>query len=202
MRLVFLSATILNSREFAEWIAKIKNQICNVVLTEMRPVPLQHYVHVEGSDGIHLVIDAKGQFRENNFNTAMEYLALDQKDVEVRDILNSRGDDKKKPTTSSSLKNVIKLIAKNQLSPCIIFSFSKREVESNALTQASMDLTTEEEKKSIEEVYKNAISTLNDDDQNLPMVVNILSIIKRGIAIHHGGLLPIIKEVILKINIS
>ena len=40
IKLVFLSATIPNAREFSEWICKLKNQPCHVVYTEMRPVPL------------------------------------------------------------------------------------------------------------------------------------------------------------------
>ena len=36
---VFLSATIPNAREFAMWISLIKNQPCNVIYTEFRPVP-------------------------------------------------------------------------------------------------------------------------------------------------------------------
>jgi len=40
VRYVFLSATIPNAREFAMWIAAIKNQVTNVVYTDFRPVPL------------------------------------------------------------------------------------------------------------------------------------------------------------------
>ena len=40
VKYVFLSATIPNAREFAEWIVKIKQQPCNVVYTDYRPTPL------------------------------------------------------------------------------------------------------------------------------------------------------------------
>lgn len=43
-RFVFLSATIPNATEFAEWVAHLHKQPCNVVFTDQRPVPLQHYV--------------------------------------------------------------------------------------------------------------------------------------------------------------
>lgn len=33
-------------------------------------------------------------------------------------------------------------------------------------------------------------------DKTLPQVVSILPLLKRGIGIHHGGLLPILKEII------
>lgn len=42
VRHVFLSATIPNAKQFAEWICKIHDQPCHVVYTDYRPVPLQH----------------------------------------------------------------------------------------------------------------------------------------------------------------
>lgn len=45
-------------------------------------------------------------------------------------------------------------------------------------------------------VFFNAIDSLSEDDRKLPQVEHILPLLKRGIGIHHGGLLPILKEVI------
>lgn len=70
----FLSATIPNSREFAEWIVKIKQQPCSVVYTDYRPTPLQHYIFPTGGNGIHLVVDEKGNFRDANFAKAISTL--------------------------------------------------------------------------------------------------------------------------------
>ncbi|CAC5411372.1 MTR4 [Mytilus coruscus] len=71
---VFLSATIPNARQFAEWICHLHKQPCHVVYTDYRPTPLQHYIFPAGGDGIHLVVDENGEFREENFNTAMSVL--------------------------------------------------------------------------------------------------------------------------------
>lgn len=71
VRYVFLSATIPNAMQFAEWICKIHEQPCHVVYTDFRPTPLQHYLFPAGGDGIHLVVDEKGIFREENFQKAM-----------------------------------------------------------------------------------------------------------------------------------
>jgi ATP-dependent RNA helicase DOB1 len=68
---VFLSATIPNAMQFAEWICKTHNQPCHVVYTNFRPTPLQHYLFPAGGEGIHLVVDEKGLFREENFQKAM-----------------------------------------------------------------------------------------------------------------------------------
>lgn len=52
---VFLSATIPNARQFAEWVTHLHKQPCHVVYTDYRPTPLQHYIFPVGGDGIHLV---------------------------------------------------------------------------------------------------------------------------------------------------
>ena len=74
VRFVFLSATIPNSRQFAGWIAKIHDQPCHVVYTNYRPVPLQQYIFPQGGEGLYLVVDEKGTFREENFQNAMAKL--------------------------------------------------------------------------------------------------------------------------------
>src|SRR6202022_2581758 len=68
---VFLSATIPNALQFAQWIAKIHTQPCHVVYTDFRPTPLQHYLFPAGGQGIFLVVDDSGAFREENFQKAM-----------------------------------------------------------------------------------------------------------------------------------
>ncbi|ETO33433.1 hypothetical protein RFI_03675 [Reticulomyxa filosa] len=73
-RFVFLSATIPNSLEFAKWIAKLNGHPCHVIYTELRPVPLQHYLFPAGGDGIHLVVDYKGKFRDANFMKALSQI--------------------------------------------------------------------------------------------------------------------------------
>lgn len=71
---VFLSATIPNARQFAEWIAHLHQQTCHVVYTDYRPTPLQHYIFPSGGDGLHLVLDEQGNFKEENFNKAINAL--------------------------------------------------------------------------------------------------------------------------------
>jgi len=77
VKYVFLSATIPNAKEFAEWIVKIKQQPCSVVYTDYRPVPLQHYVYPSGGEGIYMVVDEKGVFKEQNFSKAISVLEND-----------------------------------------------------------------------------------------------------------------------------
>lgn len=67
IKMVFLSATMSNATEFAEWICNLHKQPCHVVYTDFRPTPLQHYVFPVGGSGLYLVVDENEQFREDNF---------------------------------------------------------------------------------------------------------------------------------------
>ena len=103
---------------------------------------------------------------------------------------------KKKQGTEADVKKIISLMKDKNLDPAIIFAFSKKDCENNALSLAKMDLTTEDEKEVIEKIFKNAISTLSDEDQQLPQIKMMLPLLMNGIGIHHGGLLPIVKETV------
>ena len=98
VRYVFLSATIPNAREFAQWICHLhkehrflfhfyfcfgkgkineiilKKQPCNVVYTDYRPTPLQHYIFPCGGDGLHLIVNDKREFNDSEFSNAMNVL--------------------------------------------------------------------------------------------------------------------------------
>ena len=85
VRYVFLSATIPNAFQFAEWIAKIHHQACHVVYTDFRPTPLQNYFYPAGGKGAALVVDEKGNFNEHNFNMVMKQVE-ERKGTESNDV--------------------------------------------------------------------------------------------------------------------
>uniref|UniRef100_A0A0A9D988 Helicase, putative n=1 Tax=Arundo donax TaxID=35708 RepID=A0A0A9D988_ARUDO len=58
------------------------------------------------------------------------------------------------------------------------------------------DLTSSLEKSEIHVFCDKAFSRLKGSDRNLPQVVGIQSLLRRGIGVHHAGLLPIVKEVV------
>lgn len=205
VRFVFLSATIPNARQFVNWIAKIHHQPCHVVYTNYRPTPLQHYVFAAGGEGLHLVVDEKGKFREKNFQKAMAALQ-GGKDMEeaIANSIGNSGNGKKKRKRSSTggkggntdLHRIVKLVMERNLNPVIIFSFSKKDCEKYALELNREDYTDDVEKDLITQVYHNAIESLGEDDRKLPQVEALLPLLKKGIGIHHGGLLPILKEIV------
>ncbi|KAI1709969.1 rRNA-processing arch domain-containing protein [Ditylenchus destructor] len=185
---VFLSATIPNAQQFAEWISYLHHQPCHVVYTDYRPVPLQHFIYSAGSDGLYEVVDVKGNFREDQFTKAMSFLA----DGPKFDKRKSGGG----PGGQSNVVKIIRTIKERDMLPCIIFSFSRKECEAYASILKDMDFNDDEEKRAIKMIYENAISLLSTEDQTLPQIATLVPYLLRGIGIHHSGLLPILKEIV------
>jgi len=44
------------------------------VYTDYRPTPLQHYMFPAGGDGLHMIVDERGVFREDSFQKAVAAL--------------------------------------------------------------------------------------------------------------------------------
>lgn len=184
---VFLSATLSNTTEFAEWICRIKHQPCHVIYTDFRPTPLQHYIFPANGDGIFMILDEHKNFKQQAFYQALATLRPSSSGIDRKQMRSRANPD---------IAKIVTMCENRKYTPIIIFCFSKNECEANATFLKQLDITSESEKSMIEEIFQNAMATLADDDRKLPQAVSILPMLKRGIGIHHGGLLPIIKEVI------
>jgi ATP-dependent RNA helicase DOB1 len=202
VRYVFLSATIPNAMQFAEWITKTHSQPCHVVYTDFRPTPLQHYFFPAGADGIHLIVDEKGVFREDNFQKAMTSIADKEGDDPADAMAKRRGKGKDKKFNKGGTKGpsdiykIVRMIMMKNYNPVIVFSFSKRECENLALQMSKMTFNDDSEKAMVTKVFDSALEMLSEEDKTLPQIKHILPLLKRGIGIHHSGLLPILKEAI------
>ncbi len=196
VRFVFLSATIPNAREFAAWICQTHRQACHVVYTDYRPTPLVHYVFASGGEGLHLVVDEAGAFREANFETAMACLGGGATAPDADDA----GKRRRRPggrQAETDLKRIVGVVRQQQWQPAIVFAFSKAQCERNAVAlKDEPSFNAPDEADVVEKVYASALEALSDDDKALPQVTTLLPLLKRGIGIHHGGLLPIVKEVV------
>lgn len=202
VRYVFLSATIPNAMQFAEWVTRMHNQPCHVVYTDFRPTPLQHYFFPAGGEGIHLIVDEKGQFREENFQKAMGAIA-DKRGDDPADALAKRkgkGKDKKLnkggEQGKSDLFKIVHMIMRKSFNPVIVFSFSKRECENGALQLQKLSFNDDSEKEMVSKVFNSAIEILSPEDRELPQIANLLPLLRKGVGVHHSGLLPVLKETI------
>lgn len=199
IKMVFLSATMSNATEFAEWICNIHKQPCHVVYTDFRPTPLQHYVFPVGGNGLYLVVDENEQFREDNFMKLLDTFAK-QKQIAGHRTSNGKSSGRIAKGGSGSggsdIYKIVKMIMERNFQPVIVFSFSRRECEQHAMSMSKLDFNTDEEKDTVEHVFRNAILCLNEEDRELPAIELMLPLLQRGIAVHHSGLLPVIKELV------
>lgn len=93
--------------------------------------------------------------------------------------------------------NLISYLKKRDLLPCIVFAFSKKKCEEYAGALTNLDLTSgSAEKAKIHTFIQNSLSCLNGTDKELPQIVRLSELLSRGIAVHHSGLLPILKEIV------
>lgn len=177
IRFICLSATIPNAKEFAEWISSIKNHTVDVVVYEKRAVPLEHFVYDK-------ILGA----------TTLQNLKENMKIPDER-FFRSRRRHKHEKKEGLEPKIHLELIQdiKDKL-PAIFFYFSRKDCEIHGKELAQrFDFTNPEEKTRIITFVRNRIPR---ELANLESVRRIREILPRGIAYHHAGLLPIIKDIV------
>ncbi|KAF2280159.1 antiviral helicase [Westerdykella ornata] len=103
-------------------------------------------------------------------------------------------------TTAAQDRNIwvhlIQHLRKEDLLPACIFVFSKKRCEENADALSNLDYCTAKEKSAIHMTIEKSLARLSPQDRELPQIRRLRELLSRGIAVHHGGMLPIVKEVV------
>uniref|UniRef100_A0A4W5N1P3 SKI2 subunit of superkiller complex n=1 Tax=Hucho hucho TaxID=62062 RepID=A0A4W5N1P3_9TELE len=198
--IILLSATVPNAVEFSEWIGRIKKKHIYVISTAKRPVPLEHYLYTGNSTKtqkeMFLLLDPTG-----NFQTKGYYSAIDAKKERTSKHAQSFGTKNASQKTTPNQDRAVWLsllhfLSQRQQTPVVAFTFSRTRCDDNARSLASMDLTSSVEKSEIHSFFQKSLSRLRGGDRQLPQILLMRDLLKRGIAVHHSGILPILKEVI------
>ena len=92
--------------------------------------------------------------------------------------------------------HLIGLLRKRQLLPVVVFVFSKRRCEEYASSVPNTDLCSAKEKSEVHVVIERSLMRLREVDRSLPQIQRMRELLSRGIGVHHGGLLPIVKELV------
>ena len=103
-------------------------------------------------------------------------------------------------TSAAQDKNVwvhlVSHLRKEDLLPGCIFVFSKKRCEENADSLSNQDFCNANEKSLIHMFIEKSLTRLKPEDRTLPQILRLRELLSRGIAVHHGGLLPIMKEIV------
>ncbi|KAI1111621.1 DSHCT domain-containing protein [Nemania sp. NC0429] len=92
--------------------------------------------------------------------------------------------------------HLVQFLKKQSLLPACIFVFSKKRCEENADALSNQDFCTAQEKSHIHMIIQKSVARLRPEDRVLPQIIRMRDLLGRGIAVHHGGLLPIVKEIV------
>ncbi|MCM8779677.1 MAG: DEAD/DEAH box helicase, partial [Candidatus Omnitrophica bacterium] len=182
LKILCLSATIPNIREFAAWIESIHHKPLKVVVESKRPVPLSFIYQYQNR-----IAENINELRRLGFAEKTRFA------FHERQKFAQRGH----PNRLNTLINYIK--EKNGL-PCIYFVFGRRRAEDLALELQAYNFLDGSEQKEIANLYKNLCQRFNLTQE--PSQIRIRNLIHKGIAYHHAGMLPTLKEVIERLFTS
>ncbi|XP_064649760.1 superkiller complex protein 2-like [Lineus longissimus] len=199
VNIIMLSATVPNTIEFAEWVGRTKRKKIFVISTLKRPVPLEHYLYTgnsnKTSNELFLLVDAEKKFLTNAYTKAVE--AKKERQSKSQQSFGPKG---QRGGSASQDKNVwlsvINMLEKKDKLPVIAFTLSRKRIDENTHHLQSVDLTTQKQKAAIHLFCERCIAKLKGSDKKLPQVLEMTSMLKRGIGKHHSGILPIMKEMV------
>lgn len=215
VQMVMLSATLDKPEKFALWcenrgdlmneIQKEKKEVY-LTSTNHRVVPLTHYTFMTTNSAIFKLIkdkqleneikehtnklfpiqSAKGQFNEQLYHKNKKILNIfDNKNVRVKRM--------------QVLNQVTKYMVENNMLPALCFVLSRKQLEICA-KEITTNLLEDDSKVSytIKRECEAIIRKLPNYEEylNLPEYINIVYLLEKGIAIHHAGIMPVLREMI------
>lgn len=212
VQMIMLSATIDNPARFAHWcesVKEINKKSVVICSTNHRVVPLTHYVFMTSTEGLFkkmkdkdaeatvrkslckclTIQEADGKFRPDTYNTVSNITNLMTK----HDMRNNR---------QFVLNELIGHLHKESMLPAIVFVFSRKQVEQCA-QEVQVNLLDEESqhesnpyniKKECDAILRRLPNWREYAD--LPEYTRLVSLLQKGVGIHHSGMIPILREIV------
>jgi superfamily II RNA helicase len=181
---VCLSATVPNAQEVASWIRSSHGDLVCIEHDE-RAVPLEHYYFVDGKAT--RLIDTDGRRSDRLPRVGGELAGR----IRFGDMPVSARPTNREPRPQVEPQDVVRYLEKQKLTPAIYFLFGRRACEQAA--QACLALPPVPHAKELVREAQARLSDLPPEDRRMRQVTLLIHLLSRGIAVHHAGLLPVIK---------
>ena len=203
IKFVCLSATIPNINSFSEWMQSVREIDLKVIEELERPVPLEHHVYIQGY----------GVGKLNHLKDLRQYAKRQtdkkgKKKQKYDSFLDQDSGNKQQNKNNTKLKDIIEtdlipyLRKKRQL-PCLYFCFSRKRCESNAHYFASLHGLNLLDRKKQEQILEQFDALcIQFDIVEEKLITSFRKLIACGIAYHHAGMLPTLKEVVERLFTS
>jgi len=205
IQLVMLSATIAGPEKFAHWLETInetkKTIICS---TENRAVPLKHYLWFAASEimvqkkfyddkemyaNIKNYCNKLNVLYDTNFDDKIYYNVEKLKDIlEYNHVFLKR---------NYILNSLVRYLNENNMLPGICFVYSRKNVEVYA-KEITCSLIDSQQSSNVEKECRHIITKFDNYSEymKLPEYNTIITLLKKGVGIHHSGLIPVFREMI------
>ncbi|HZZ97227.1 MAG TPA: DEAD/DEAH box helicase, partial [Jatrophihabitantaceae bacterium] len=192
VRLVSLSATVSNAEEFGEWLVSVRGET-KVIVHEQRPVPLWQHLLIGrrlfdlfAGDGTGVDNDLSRYVQER-----MRYLdpGAFHRRGGPRGLRNWRPQPR---------PDVIARLDSDGLLPAITFVFSRAGCDAavQQCVHAGLWLTTEDERDAINALIDERTAAVPREDLEVLQYWEWRDGLRRGVAAHHAGLVPVFKETV------
>lgn len=178
---VSLSATVSNVEEFGEWLRTVRGDI-KLIVSEVRPVPLHLHV-LQGNELYPLLKEDKG---------------VNSELVKITQSHNRNFRDRRIRSSFKTLHKeaIIERLARENLLPAIFFIFSRAGCDTAVKHCSHLNLTSEEEKIRIRDRIEEVAQVISPEDYGPLNFLQWAKALELGVAAHHAGLIPPLKEVI------
>ena len=190
IKFVCLSATIPNINPFTEWMRSVRDIDIEIVEELKRPVPLEHSLY----------------FKDYGIGSVEHIPALRRRaQHDTRKRKSDPYEDKKPPALPADFveTSLIPHLRQEKQLPCLYFCFSRRGCEENAFSLAfgsQLQLLNKKQTTQILEQFDELCRQFDIVEER--KITEFRKLVSRGIAYHHAGMLPTLKEVVERLFTS
>jgi superfamily II RNA helicase len=205
---VMLSAPLDKPEQFAQWVEDItKCKEVYLISLKERAVPLFHYSFITCNEGFFKKL--KDKVLEKEIREVINKPILLKENHSLFNEINYRKINKVLKIISQKccflkrhyvLNKLCKYLVENNMLPCACFILSRKQLEI-AAREITVPLLEDDSKTPY--VIKNKCEQLlrekltnYDEFIELPEYISMISLLEKGIATHHSGTLPILKEIV------
>lgn len=204
VNLVMLSATLDHPEYFANWLGQLKQKPIHLIETTYRIVPLTHNL-LDANYKLVPLMNAKEVYNEKvyiDWLRTQQGLQDDRKAYQ-RKVADARragyegAVDGKVHTYSfvHQMNETIKMLEREELLPALFFVLSRKQCEAYA-DKVEGSLLSSSDTASVKHIITFHLHRHMKELETVPQYHKIYDLLCRGIAFHHSGLLPLLKEII------
>jgi superfamily II RNA helicase len=183
MNILGLSATIPNIQELASWLKSIHTKPFKVVIEHKRPVPLHFFFQSEGE----IYKDLK----------ILKHHVFARAQARIHPYMPPKMSRPKFMANPNPPSELIRYLQGHNCLPCIYFSFGRRRCEALAHEIRRFNFLNPAEQGEIRSLYDSLCEKY--DIRHEPSTYDLKPLIENGMAYHHAGMLPTLKEVVEQI---